>query len=165
MGYSYEFLDVQDADSWIRNHLAEHSLCVGTKSSLKLFLRGFRVHERAVDAKFLQGYSEQVERASVNLVRRHDVVSGSENVYHGEEISRLARRCQHGSDTALKFSYLFCYGIVCRVLETSIKISFLLEVEEHRHLFAVIVLECCALDDWELDRLAVFRLVPCPYAE
>lgn len=69
---------------------------------------------------------------------------------------RVARICQQCSASALKLSYLFSYGIVDRVLETSIKIPVLLEVEDHRHLFAVIVLECCALDDWELDRLTIF---------
>ena len=81
------------------------------------------------------------------------------------EVGSLSARCQHGSHAAFECRNLLGYGVVGRVLQPCIEVSFLLQVEEVCHLFGVVILESRALDDRQHARVAVLRCPSCLYAK
>ena len=81
------------------------------------------------------------------------------NVHHGIKVRRLTGGCQHGRRSPFQVTDLCRYGIVCRVLEPSVKITGLLQVEQTSHLLAARVPERGALVNGQDPRLPIARLV------
>ena len=65
MGDPCKFLYVEHGTAGIGDGLAKQCLGVGTECLLDLFLAGFRGDKGALDAKFLQGHTKQIEGATV----------------------------------------------------------------------------------------------------
>ena len=87
------------------------------------------------------------------------MVASLTDVEHGKEIGCLARRGKHSPHSTLEGGYLASHGIVGGILQTSVEIALLLEVEQERHLIAVVVFECSTLHYGQFYRLSVFRLI------
>ena len=160
-----EFLDVEHRAAGIADGLSEDGLGVGPDRSLDLLVGGVLVDEAALDAELAQSHGEEVVGASVDFGRGDEVVAGAADVQNREEVGRLAGRSQHRSDSALQFGYLGGHAVVGGVLEPRVEISVLLEVEEHGHLLAGVVLEGRALDYGEDSRASVLRLPAALYAD
>ena len=63
------------------------------------------------------------------------MVARGADIENREERRRLAGRSEHRADAALKVGYLRGYAVVCRVLETGVEISGLLQIEERLAVF------------------------------
>ena len=71
---------------------------------------------------------------------------------------RLSGRSKHGGHTAFKRSDFGSYTFVRRILQTGIKKSGSLEIEQFAHLITRFIFECRTLIDRQYTRFAVFRL-------
>ena len=165
MSDACKLLDVEYGTAGIADCLAENNLRIRTESLLNLLLRVVRIDERTLDAKLLERNSEQIERSAVNLIACHDMVASLADVKHSVEVGSLSAACQYCTHATLKLRNLLRHYVIGGVLQASIEITLLLEVEEHRHLLRVVILECGALDDWRLDRLTVLCLISSVYTE
>ena len=165
MGDAGKLFNIEYGAARVADGFAKHHLGVRAESLLNLLLAGIRVYEGALDAQLLQGNTEEVEGAAVNLVRGNDVVARLADVEHGVEVGSLSARCQNGAHATFELSDFLSHGVVCRVLESGIEISLLLQVEEHRHLFRVVVFECSTLIDRNFYRLSVLWLIASLHAE
>ena len=79
------------------------------------------------------------------------------NVKDSVEVGRLSTCRKHGRHTTFQRSYFSSNSIVCWVLQASIKVATLLQVEKSGHLLAGIIFECCTLIDGQHTRLTFFR--------
>ena len=159
MGYSGKFLNVEHLASGIGDRLTEEGLGVGTERFLNFLLRGILIDKSAFDAQFFHRYSEEIERTAIYLGRSDDMVARLANIEHGIKVGSLPRRGKHCPHSTFEGAYLSCNGITGGIGKTGIKISIFLEVEKHRHLVAVVILEGSALHDRELDRLSVLGFI------
>ena len=159
VGHAGKLLDVQHAAAGVGNRFAEEQLGVGADGGAQFFLRGFGIDKRAGDAQLAERHAEEVVRATVDFVGSDDVVAGLADVEDGIEVGGLSRRGEHGTHTAFEGGDAACHGIVGRVLETRVEVALLLQVEEQRHLVAVLIFEGGALNNGEFDGFAVFRLI------
>ena len=159
MGYAGKLLDVEHLATGIGDGFAEHRLGIGAECLLYLFLGGILIDKRALDAELLQCNAKEIERTSIYLVGSDDMVASLTDVEHGKEIGCLTRRGKHSPHSTLEGGYLASHGIVGGILQTSVEIALLLEVEQERHLIAVVVFECSTLHYGQFYRLSVFRLI------
>ena len=118
-------------------------------------LRTSRCRER--QARGLQ--REKIVRSAVNGGAGNNVVAATRNVEYAEKACRLSGRREHCGGAALHLANLFGNVIVGRILQTGIKISALLQIEQLRHIFAGVVFESSALNDGNLSGLAVARRI------
>ena len=165
MGDAGKLLDVEYGTARVADGFAKHHLGVRAESLLNLLLAGIRVYEGALDAQLLQGNAEEVEGATVNLVRGNDVVARLADVEHGVEVGSLSARSQNGAHATFELSYFLSHGIVGRVLESGIEISLLLQIEEHRHLLRVVIFKCSTLNDRHFYRLSILWFIASLHAE
>ena len=93
------------------------------------------------------------------VVRGDQVVAGFADIEAGEEVRGLARGGEHSAYSPFERSYARGDMVICRVLESGIEVSVLLEVEEPAHLVACLVFERCALNDRHLPRLALAGII------
>ena len=87
------------------------------------------------------------------------MVTSLANVKHGIEVCSLTAARQHSSHTSFKLGNLLCHNIIGWVLQTSVEIALLFQVEEHGHLLRVVILKRGALNNRRLYRLTVFSLI------
>ena len=165
MGDARKLLDVENGTARVRDGLAKQCLRVRTEGSLNLLLRGILIDEGTLNAQLLQRHAEEIVGATINLVGGNEVVAGLADVEHGIEVGSLTRRGQHSPYPTLKGGNLRGNGIVRRILQAGVEVPLLLQVEEHGHLFRVIILERGTLDNRQLYRFAVLGLVPCMNTE
>ena len=93
------------------------------------------------------------------------MVTSLADVEHSVKVGSLSAACQYGAHATLELRNLLRHYVIGGVLQASIEITLLLEVEEHRHLLRVVILECGALDDGRLDRLTVLCLISSVYTK
>ena len=134
VSYACKLLNVEHGTSGVTYSLAKHHLCVRTESLLDLLLRVVGINEGAVDTQLLESDPKQVECAAINLVACHNMVTSLADVKHGIEVGSLTAARQHSSHTSFKLRNLLCHNIIGWVLQTSVEIALLLQVEEHGHL-------------------------------
>ena len=159
MSRSRILLNIEHNERGIRYSLGEHGFCVIFECRVELLLRRVGANESEIDAKLSHRDIEKIESSAVYRGRGNDMVACGADIENGEERRRLAGRSEHRADAALKVGYLSGYAVVCRVLETGVEISGLLQIEEPAHLLARFVFICRALDYRHNARLAVFRSV------
>ena len=164
MGRLREALDVEHGERRVRDGLAEHGLRVGAERGLQLLVRAIGRDERALEAHAAHGVGQQVVRAAVEGGARHHVVAAARDVEHGEEVSRLARRREHGRRAALQLGDLRRHGVVRGVGEARVEIAGLLEVEQAAHVLARVEFPGGGLVDGNLARLAVAGTVAALHA-
>ena len=165
MSDACKLLDIEHGTAWIADSFTKNYLGIWTESLLDFLLAVVRIYEGALDAEFLQGYTEEIEGATVNLVRGDDVVACLADVEHSVEVGSLTAGSQHCAHATLKLSNLLCHSIISWVLESGIEISLFLQIEEHRHLLRVVIFKCRTLIDWHLNRLAVLWFIASLHAE
>ena len=162
---SCKLLNIEHGTAWIADGFTKNYLGIWTESLLDFLLAIVRVYEGALDTEFLQGYTEEIEGATVNLVRGDDVVACLADVEHSVEVGSLTTGSQHCAHATLKLSNLLCHSIISWVLESGIEISLFLQIEEHRHLLRVVIFKCSTLIDWHLNWFAVLWLIASLHAE
>ncbi|MPM23180.1 hypothetical protein SDC9_69644 [bioreactor metagenome] len=82
------------------------------------------------------------------------------NVKDSVEVGRLSACRKHGCYTTFQRSYFSSNSIVCWVLQASIKVATLLQVEKSGHLFAGVIFECRTLIDGQHTRLTFLGVHP-----
>ena len=165
MSNACKLLDIEHGTAWITDGFTKNHLGIWTECLLDFLLAVVRIYEGALDAEFLQGYTEEIEGAAVNLVRGNDVVACLADVEHSVEVGSLTAGSQHGAHATLKLSNLLCHSIISWVLESGIEISLFLQIEEHRHLLRVVIFKCSTLNDRHFDGFSVLWLIASLYAE
>ena len=165
VGDACKLLDVQNLAARVRDGLAEQRLGVGTEGCRDFLLAGLLRYKGALDAQLLQRDAEEVVRATVDFVGSDEVVAGLTDVEDGIEVGCLTRRGQHSAHTAFEGGNLRGHRVVGGILQASVEVALLLQVEEVGHFFRVVILERGALDDGEHARFAVLGLPACLYAE
>ena len=161
MCYARELLYIEHVAARIGYCLAEKQLGVRAECLLNLILRRCLVYESAFYSELLQRHAKQVVRSAIYLVRCHYMVAGLADIEHCIEIGSLSARRERSGHTAFECRNLLSHSIVGRILQTGIEISFFLQVEEHSHLFGIVVFERSALYYRWQHRFAVLRLPPC----
>ena len=73
------------------------------------------------------------------------------NVEAREEVSSLPRTSQHTCHATFHGCYLRSGSVIGRVLQSSVEISTLFQVEEFTHLLARFILKSCTLYDRHLS--------------
>ena len=159
MSRSRILLNIEHNERGIRYSLGEHGFCVIFECRVELLLRRIGANESEIDAELSHRDIEEIECSAVYRGCCNDMVARGADIENGEKGRRLTGRGEHGADAALKVGYLRGYAVVCRILETGVEISGLLQIEESAHLLARFVFICRALDYRHNARLAVFRSV------
>ncbi len=85
-------------------------------------------------------------------------------VENGIEVGSLAGRGQHSTHTTFQCCDFCGDGIIGGVLQACIEISRIFQIEQTRHLFAGVILECGTLINRQNARFAFFRSPACLYA-
>ena len=165
MCYAGKLLYVEHIAARVCYGLAKQCLGIRTESLLYLLLTCLGIDKGAFDAQFLKSDTEEVECSAVDFIGSDYVTACLTDVENSIEVCCLSAACEHSTDTTLESSYLARHRIIGWVLQTGIEITLFLKVEEHRHLFAVVIFECCALHYRQHSRFAILRLPPCLYAE
>ena len=158
MSDTCKLLNIQHVDAWIRNRFTEKRLGIRLECLLDFFFRCVDVHECTFDAEFLHGYGKKIECTAIDSRSTYEVVACLADVEDRIEVGSLSRRSKHSAYTTFQRSNLGCYGIVGRVLQASIEITGVFEVEQTSHLFAGIIFESGTLINREHTRLALGRL-------
>ena len=117
-----------------------------------------RLAERAktepLTVRMLEGEQRKDLAARIDAINRSDVAflclpdaAAREIVPHIDPAVRvLDTSTAHRTDPAFKLGYLGGHAVAGGILQARVEISFLLEVEQHSHLLARIILEGRALD-------------------
>ena len=158
VSHAGEAFNVEHVATGVGDGFAEEAFRVGTECFFYLFIGSVGVDKGAFDAHLLHGHAEEVERAAVDGAGGDEMVAGFADVEHGIEAGGLSAGGEHGGDSAFELGYLGGYGVVGGVLQTSVEITAVLEVEQTRHLFAVVIFEGGALVDGEHAGLALLGL-------
>ena len=165
VGHLGEALYVKHIAARIAYCLAEEALGVGAELLLDTLVIPLWVDEGALDAELLHGDSKEVEGASIDCVACDEMVTSLTDIEDGVEVGCLSAGCEHCSYSTLECCYLLCHEVVGRIGQTSVEVAIVLEVEEARHLFACVVLECRALIDGELLWLTLGWFPSAMYAD
>ena len=158
VGHAGEAFDVEHVAAGVGDSFAKETFRVGTECLFYLFIGSIGVDESAFDAHLLHGDTEEIIGAAVDGAGGNEMVAGLADIEHGVETGGLSAGGEHGGYTAFELSNLGGYGIVGGVLQTGVEIPAVLEVEQTRHLFAVVVFEGGALVDGEHTGLAFLGL-------
>ena len=158
VGHAGEAFDVEHVATGVGDSLSEEALGVGAEGLGYFLVRRLGVDEGALYAQLLHGHSEEVVSASIDGVRRDEVVAGLADVKHGVEGGCLAAGGKHGGHTAFERCYFGGHGVVGGVLQASIEVALVLQVEETGHLLAIIILKGSALVDRQDARLTLLGL-------
>ena len=154
-----KFFNIQHRQRGVSDNLAKHSLRVLLKGSVQLRLRRIRRNEGRRHAHLRQRHSNQIIGAAIDRGGRNNVAACLTDVEEREEVGRLAGGCQHSRNATLQLCKLRCHIIAGRVLQTRVKITGRLQVEQPAHLLARIVLKGSGLDNRNLTRLAAARFI------
>ena len=165
VGDAGKLLDIKNGTSRVADGFAEDNLGVRTECFLDFFLAIVRIDEGAFYAEFLECYTEEVEGATINLIGSHDMVASFADIENCIEVGSLTATCQHSTHATFKLCYFLRYSIIGRVLKTGIEISFFLKIEEHSHLFRIVILKCCTLNDRHFNRLTILWLIASLYTD
>ena len=84
-----KLLDVEYSAARVADGFAENNLGVRAESLLDFFFAIVRIHESTLDAEFLQGYAEEIEGTTINLIRCNDMVARFADVEHSIEVGSL----------------------------------------------------------------------------
>ena len=158
MSKAGEAFDVKDVAAGIRDGFTEDTLRVRAEERLDFFVGRVGVKEGALDAHLFHRHAKEIERAAVDGVGGEEVVAGFADVEDGIERRSLSAGGQHRTDAALERSNLGRHGIVGRVLKTRVEIAAVLEVEQSRHLLAVVIFKGGALIDGKHARFSLLGL-------
>jgi hypothetical protein len=156
---------VKDHHSRIGNGFSEHQFGIRAESLVYLFFAGILVNERAFDAHLLHRNSQQIVCPAINTGRTYNMISCLANIEESEKTGCLPGRCQDGTDTSFQCGNLRSDGIIGRVLQTSIKIAVLLQIEKASHLLTRIIFKCSTLVNRQNTRLAIFGIPSCLNAQ
>ena len=135
-------LYIEDVATRVRDGLAEETLGILLETCLYLGIIPIRIDEGALYAELLHGYAEEVEGAAIDGVGGDEVVACLTDIEHSIEIGCLTRTGEHSPYSTLEGADFLGYGIIGRISKTGIEISFILQVEETRHLVAGLIPEC-----------------------
>ena len=163
--YTCKTLDVEHIAARVGDSLSEESLGVGTESAVDFLIRSFLTDEGAVNTEFLECDTEEVIGATIDFVGNNNVITCLTDIEYCIEIGCLTAACEHCPYSSFERSYLLCYSIVGRILQTGIEIALLLQIEEVCHFLCVVILESCTLKDWKHTRFTILWLPPCLYAK
>ena len=136
-----KLLYIQHVTSGVRDRLPEQGFRIRTEGFLYLFLAGIRVDKGTLDTQLLQGYTKQVICSSVYLITGDEMIAGTADIEDRIEVGCLSGRGEHSAHTALESSYLLSHRIIGGICQSGIEIPLFLQVEQHRHLIAVIIFE------------------------
>ena len=84
-----KLLDVENSAARVADGFAENNLGVRAESLLDFFFAVVRIHESTLDAKLLQGYAEEIEGATINLIRSNDMVARFADIEYCVEVGSL----------------------------------------------------------------------------
>ena len=159
-----ELVEVQHDERRVGDGFAEHGLGIRPERGVQLLGAAIRVYKRDLHAHALHGDGKQIEAAAVNAGGADQMVARAHDIEYGKEDRRLPGRGEHRRRAALQRGNARRNGVICRVLQTRVKIAARLKVKELSHLLAALIFERRALDDGDLPRLAVFGIIPRLYA-
>ena len=159
-----ELFDVQHVDARIGDGFAEQRFGIRAESLVYFLLGCIGVNEGTLDAQFFQRDAKQIECTSVDGRRAYEVVACLTDIENGIEVGSLAGRGQHSTHTAFQCCDFCGDGIIGGVLQACIEISRIFQIEQTRHLFAGVILECGTLINRQNARFAFFRSPACLYA-
>ena len=91
VGHLGKSLDVEHVAAGVADGLAEETFRIGLEGCLDALVVPIGINEGALDAELLQRHAEEVERATVNGVRRDEMVACLADVEDGVEVGSLAR--------------------------------------------------------------------------
>ena len=159
MGGFREFLDVQHGESRICDGLPEDSAGILAEGGVQLLLRAVRRDKACADAHLFHGHGDQIEAPSVDAGGCHDMSAAFADVEEGEKSRGLPGGGQHSRAAALERRDLCGDEIIGGILQTSVEIPALLQIEEPPHRLTAVVAEGGGLDDRDLAGLSVFRSI------
>jgi len=93
------------------------------------------------------------------------MISGLANIENGIKVGCLTTGSQHGGYTTFESGNLGGNSVICRILQSCIKVTAIFQIEKAGHLFAGIIFESCTLIDGQYAWFALFRRPPCLYAQ
>ena len=133
-------LNVEHGEGGIGDGLAKDELGVRLEGGLQLLIGAVGGDERASHAHAAHGVSEQVIRTAVDSRACDHVIASTGNVKDRKEVRRHARAREHRSGTALHLANLGGNQVARGVLQTTIEVARLLQVEQLAHVLGRIVL-------------------------
>ena len=154
---SSKFIKIKYGEGRVCDRLSEHRFRIRPESRFQFFLRAVRADKSEFDTHLPHGDVEQIKCPSVDGGTGHNMIAAGCNVENSKEICSLAGRCQHTGRSALHIRYFRRHIIICRILQTGIKIAALLQIKQFSHSGARFIFERRTLNDRNLPRLPVLR--------
>ena len=98
---------------------------------------------------YVDGNGVMVTNTWVKVVNedQDDDDDPAEYRYYYMQNSGKAYKAKDSGNTTFKFCYLCGNSVVGRVLQTSVEIPCVFKIKQTSHVFAAVILECCALVD------------------
>ena len=158
------FFNVEHRSRGIGNGFGKNRFRVRAKRFLN-FLRGsVLIDKRYVDPELFHRHLKQIERAAVNARRADKMVARFAKIENREKRRGLPGRREHRGNAAFKRGNFRGNGIIRRILQTRVKITRRLQIEQIRHLRAGIVFERRALVNRQNARFPFLGLPAFLYA-
>ena len=165
MGALGKFLDIQNCQRGICDCFAEHRFGILPECCIQLFLGGIRIDKSHVDTHPLHRNGNQIKGSAVNGAGSHNMISASANIEQRKKVGCLSAAGQHGRSASLQLRNLRRHIIICRILESRIKITAGFQVKKLSHILAGVIFKSCALNNGNLARLPVSRCITSLYTD